>query len=112
NRLAGGALIVFRGLGLAYHSQSQTAEYDQSTAGQAIAVFTDFMTLYPDDPRVPEAQKIIAAVKTEQARGNFETAKFYERNHKWMAAKTYYNEVVNLMLGEPTSPYSVRARER
>ena len=97
---------------MAYHKQAQTAEYDQSTAGEAIATFTDFKTLYPDDKRVPEAEKVIAAVKEEQARGNFETARFYEKNHKWVAAKIYYNEVVNLMLGEPNSPYAVHARER
>src|SRR6516165_9549923 len=38
---------------LAYNKQAQTAEYDQSTAGQAISTFTDFMTLYPNDSRVP-----------------------------------------------------------
>ena len=45
---------------------------DQGTAGQAIAKFTDFMALYPNDPRVPQAQKIIASLKGEQARGNFD----------------------------------------
>src|SRR5260221_12114763 len=44
---------------MAYDKQAQTAEYDQSTAGQAISTFTDFMTLYPNDPRVAQAQKII-----------------------------------------------------
>ena len=43
--------------GLAYEKQAQTAEYDQSTAGQAISTFTDFMTLYPDDARVSDARK-------------------------------------------------------
>src|SRR5713101_5534137 len=41
--------------GLAYNKQAQTADYDQTTAGQAIATFTDFMTLYPADGRVPKA---------------------------------------------------------
>jgi outer membrane protein assembly factor BamD len=98
--------------GLAYEKQAETSEYDQSTAGQAIATFTDFMTLYPDDPRVPEAQKIIASLHLEQARGNFEIARFYEEKRKWQAAKTYYNEVVNLLLGEPNSLYALQARER
>src|ERR1041384_4609611 len=53
---------------MAYNKQAQTAEYDQSTAGQAISTFTDFMTLYPDDPRLPEAQKIINSLKTEHER--------------------------------------------
>jgi outer membrane protein assembly factor BamD (BamD/ComL family) len=96
----------------AFRKQALKADYDQSTAGQAIALFTDFMTLYPDDPRSEEARKIILELKTEQARGCFENARFYERNHKWMGAKTYYNEVVNLLLGEENSPLAVKARER
>jgi outer membrane protein assembly factor BamD len=98
--------------GLAYQKQAQTAEYDQSTAGQAIATFTDFMTLYPDDKRVPEAQKIIASLKTEQARGNFTIGQYYESHGKLASAKIYYNEVVYLLLAEPNSFYAARARER
>jgi outer membrane protein assembly factor BamD len=98
--------------GLAYQKQAQTAEYDQSTAGQAIATFTDFMTLYPDDKRVPEAQKIIASLKTEQARGNFAIGQYYEAHGKFASAKIYYNEVVYLLLAEPNSFYAARARER
>jgi outer membrane protein assembly factor BamD len=95
--------------GLAYHKQAQTAEYDQSTAGQAIATFTDFMTLYPNDPRVPEAQKIITSLRAEQAHGNFQTAKFYEKYRRWNGALVYYNEV---LLQDPNSPYATEARQR
>ncbi len=98
--------------GLAYQKQAQTAEYDQSTAGQAIATFTDFMTLYPDDTRVSDAQKIIASLRTEQARGNFTIGQYYESHGRLVSAKIYYNEVVNLMLGEPNSTYATLARER
>jgi outer membrane protein assembly factor BamD (BamD/ComL family) len=95
--------------GLAYQKQAQTAEYDQSTAGQAIAIFTDFMTLYPNDNRVARAQKVIAALKTEQARGSFEIAKFYEKYKRWAGALVYYNEVV---LQDANSPYAAEARQR
>lgn len=95
--------------GLAFRKQAQTAEYDQSTAGQAIATFTDFMTLYPSDSRVPEAQKIIGSLKTEQARGDYQTAKFYEKYHKWRGARLYYNEV---LLQDPNSPYAAESRRR
>lgn len=94
---------------LAYNKQAQTADYDQSTAGQAIATFTDFMTLYPDDKRVPQAQKIITALKGEQARGNFQTAKFYEKRKRWNGALVYYNEV---LVQDPNSPYATEARLR
>jgi outer membrane assembly lipoprotein YfiO len=95
--------------GMAYRKQAQTAEYDQSTAGQAIATFTDFMTLYPNDARAAEAQKIIGTLRTEQARGDFQTAKFYEKYKKWNGARTYYNEVVN---EDPNSAYAEESRRR
>ena len=111
DRLQIAADALFRA-GLAYQKQAQTAEYDQSTAGEAIATFTDFMTLYPDDPRVADAQKIITSLKTEQARGNFTIGQYYESHGKLVSAKIYYNEVVNLLLGEPNSFYATEARVR
>ena len=95
--------------GLAYNKQARTAEYDQSIAAQAIATFTDFMTLHPDDPRSPEAQKLIDALKTEQARGSFDIAKFYEKHRRWQGALIYYNEV---LLKDPGSKYASTARQR
>ncbi|MFO1475460.1 MAG: outer membrane protein assembly factor BamD [Verrucomicrobiota bacterium] len=93
----------------AYEKQAQTAEYDQGTAGQAISTFTDFMTMFPDDPRVPDAQKAISQLRGEQARGNFEIAQYYERNHRWGGALVYYNEV---LLRDPNSAYGPQSRER
>jgi outer membrane protein assembly factor BamD (BamD/ComL family) len=98
--------------GQAYHKQAARAEYDQSAAAQAIAIFKEFMGVYSSDPRVPEAQRIIGELKGEQARGSFETAKFYEKKGKWLGARTYYNEVVSLLQENPESPYAVQARER
>ena len=95
--------------GLAYKKQAQTAEYDQTTAGQAISTFNDFITLYPNDDRVAQAQKTITALKAEQARGYFMIAKFYERYHKWNGAVIYYNEA---QLLDPTSVYATEAKQR
>lgn len=95
--------------GQVYKKEAQTAEYDQSTAGKAITTFTDFKTLYPNDPRVPETDQIISSLKTEQARGNFEIAKFYEKYHKWKGALVYYNEVT---LQDPNSSYATEAARR
>jgi outer membrane protein assembly factor BamD (BamD/ComL family) len=95
--------------GSAHRKQAQTGEYDQSTAGKAIATFTDFMTIYPDDSRVNEAQKMIGELRTEQAHGNFQIAKFYEKYKKWKGSLVYYNEV---LLHDPNSPYSTEARQR
>lgn len=95
--------------GLAYTKQALTAEYDQGTAGQAIATFRDFISLYPEDKRVPEAQRLIDNLKEEQARGSFQTAAFYASRRKWNGALIYYNEV---LLRAPSSRYATQARER
>ena len=95
--------------GLAYQKQAQTAEYDQSAAGQAIATFTDFKTLHSDDPRVNQTDKIIASLRAEQARGNFQIAKFYEKRKKYNGALVYYNEV---QMRDPDSPYAAEAQQR
>jgi outer membrane protein assembly factor BamD len=95
--------------GVSYARQAAKAEYDQNTALQAIATFTDFITLYPDDQRVPKAQHAIAWLKAEQVRGNFEIARFYEKSKKWNGALVYYNEVLQL---NPNSPYAASARQR
>jgi len=92
-----------------YRKQAATAEYDQGTAEQAIETFTDFITLFPDDKRVPQAQKSIVALKAEQVHGAFEVAQFYEKSHKWDGAAIYYNQVLQL---DPNSPYAETARRR
>ena len=94
---------------LAYTKQARKADYDQSISGQAIATFTDFMALYPDDPRVPEAQKIITSLKEVEAQGNFRVAEYYEKQKKWDGALVYYNEV---LLSDAGSPLANQARER
>ncbi|HVU09588.1 MAG TPA: tetratricopeptide repeat protein [Verrucomicrobiae bacterium] len=101
--------------GVCYAKQAATAEYDQGTAAQAIAAFTDFITFYPDDKRVSVAQRAIATLKIEQVRGNFEIAQFYEKNKTLNAeqrrngAIVYYNEVLQL---DPNSRYAAPARQR
>jgi outer membrane protein assembly factor BamD (BamD/ComL family) len=103
-----GADALFK-VGLAYNRQAKTAEYDQSVASHAISVFTDFMTLHPEDKRSGDAQKIIGSLRTEQARGSYEIARFYERKNRPQAALIYYNEV---LLQDPGSPYAEDARRR
>ena len=95
--------------GISYAKQAATAEYDQNTAAQAIASYTDFITLFPNDQRVPQAQKAIAVLKAEQVRGNFQIARFYEKSKKWNGALVYYNEVLQL---DPNSSYAAPARQR
>ncbi len=94
--------------GVAYYKQAQKAEYDQSVAGQAIATFNDFAVLYPNDPRVPETQKLIGVLKTDQARGDYAIARYYEGRKKWQAAAIYYNAVG---VKDPNSKYAQEAKK-
>ena len=94
---------------LAYNKQAKKAEYDQNVAGQAISTFTDFIALYPEDPRVVEAQKLINSLKSEQARGSFEIAQYYEKRKRWKGAVVYYNEV---LVKDPNSKYAEEAKQR
>lgn len=95
--------------GNAWNKQSRRAEYDQSSSSKAIETLNDFKALYPNDKRVPEATEVIIELKTEQARGAFETGRFYERYQRYQGALVYYNEV---LVKDPKSPYAEKARSR
>ena len=95
--------------GVAWEKQADTAEYDQSAAAKAIAAYSDFTVVYPDDNRVADGQAAITKLKAEQVRGSFEIAKFYESNHKWAGAVIYYNDVLQL---DANSPLAAESRQR
>jgi len=99
-------------VGESYNKQAKKAEYDQSLAGQAIATYTDFITLHPEDKRASQAQKKIEALKLEQARGAFEIARYYERKKKWKAAKIYYGDVNDVLRETPDAKLAAEARSR
>jgi outer membrane protein assembly factor BamD (BamD/ComL family) len=106
-----GADGLFRA-GETYYKQAKKAEYDQSVAAKSIATFTDFATLHPADRRGPEALKRVESLKTEQARGSFEIARYYERHRKWKAAQIYYNAVNDLLRETPDATLAETARKR
>jgi len=83
--------------------------YVQSCASKAIASYTDFITFFRDDKRVPAAQNAIVKMKAEQVQGSFQIARYYEANHKWAGAVVYYNDVLQLDAG---SPLAAQARQR
>ena len=103
------AANAFYQSGQAYEKQSLRAEYDQSAAGKAITAFSDFNTLYPTDDRVAIAKKAIVQLKAEQARGSYQTARYYEKHHKWQGALIYFNNVLQI---HAESPYAAEARQR
>jgi outer membrane assembly lipoprotein YfiO len=95
--------------GQTYLKQASSAEYDQGIAAKAIAAFTDFIALYPEDKRVADARKNIDGLKTEQARGALKIAEFYEKKRQWSGAMVYYNEVI---IKDPDAPAAALAKQR
>ncbi len=95
--------------GQTHLKQAKNAEYDQGIAGRAISAFTDFISLYPEDKRVPEARKNIDGLRAEQARGAIEVARFYEKKKQWSGALVYYNEV---LIKDPDSALAAEAKRR
>lgn len=95
--------------GKAWEKQAKRAEYDQSIARNSIDSFQDLSVLYPTDPRLPETTQVIQSLRTEQARGAFETARYYERHRQYLGAVVYYSEVLNK---DRTSVYANEAKER
>jgi len=101
--------------GEALHKEAKEAEYDQSVASRAIEVFNDFMALHPKDDRVDQADTYIRELRVEQARGNLQIARYYDKKHIDRGALTYYNEVVDIfsrLLNDTDHEYAVEARER
>lgn len=95
--------------GQTYYAQAKAAEYDQGVARKAIEAFTDFVSLHPEDKRVEEARKIIENLRTEQARGAIEIAKFYAKQKNWNGALVYYNEA---LVKAPNSIYANDAKKQ
>ena len=101
--------------GVSLSKESKDAEYDQSVAKRAIEVFNDFIVLYPDDERVPEAEKNIRKLRVEQARGSLKIARFYDKKNQKQGALTYYNKVVDIfsrLLNDAEHEYAAEARKR
>ncbi|MGD0060413.1 MAG: outer membrane protein assembly factor BamD [Verrucomicrobiia bacterium] len=94
-------------IGWEYKKESARAEYDQNSANQAIAAFTDFIFRYPQSDKVPVAEKYRSELKVEQARGLFHIGEFYEKNHYYKSALIYYNDVIEK---NPESDWATQAK--
>ena len=95
--------------GMAYQNQSLDAEYDQAVTIKSIDSYSDLITLYPEHQDIPDAKKRIDEMKLEQARGNFNIARYYEKRKKWRGAEIYYDQAYRLA---PDSEYGEKSKQR
>ncbi len=84
--------------------------YDQGSTREAISYYEDFLILFPDSPRVPEAEQGLAAVEEVFAQSKFLMGDYYLRHiRNETAALTLYNETITVA---PNSETAKRAQER
>jgi outer membrane protein assembly factor BamD len=96
-------------IGAAWQKAARKAEYDRSAADKSVEAFEEYLARYPKGMRSAEAQQAVARLHTEQARGLYEIARFYEKQHKPKSAMIYYNDLIARF---PESKYAVVAKVR
>lgn len=88
---------------------SRSSDYDQGATGEAKQKFEEFVREHPDAVLSQEAEGNIAKLKEKEAEASFNTARFYEKQKAYQAAKIYYDNVVN---NYPESAWTAKALER
>lgn len=76
-------------------AMSRSPEYDQGAAGEAKQKFEDFVREHPDAVLSQEAEANIATLNEKEAESYFNTARFYEKQRAYKAARIYYEYVIN-----------------
>ena len=88
---------------------SRSSDYDQGATQEAKQKFEEFIRDHPDAILSQEAEGNIAKLKEKEAEASFNTARFYEKQKDYQAAKIYYNNVLN---NYPESAWAAKALER
>ncbi len=96
-------------VGLAYFKAATKAEYDQGYANKSIEAFNEYLVKFSTGSKTAVARDYIARVQTDQARGLFEVANYYDKQKDLNAALVYYNE---LIARHPQSSYAKDAQAR
>ncbi len=74
---------------------SRSPDYDQGAAGEAKQKFEEFVREHPDAVLSQEAEINIAKLNEKEAASSYNTARFYEKQKAYKAAKIYYSYVVD-----------------
>ena len=88
---------------------SHGPEYDQGAAKEAQEKYEEFVQEHPEAFLSQEAEKNIDQLKDKETEGNYNIARFYEKQKDNDAAKIYYTEIIN---NSPNSKWAVKAAER
>jgi outer membrane protein assembly factor BamD (BamD/ComL family) len=88
---------------------SRGPAYDQGAAKEAQDKFEEFVREHPDAVLSDQAEKNIGQLREDEAEGNYNIARFYEKQKKLDAAMIYYQDVLDKC---PECAWAKKAQER
>ncbi|MBV9492423.1 MAG: outer membrane protein assembly factor BamD [Verrucomicrobia bacterium] len=92
-----------------YFRASREVGYDETSAVRAQEGFEDFLLKYPNSEKAPQARDNLKTLQGRKTQDAYSIARFYDKQKKYRAAYTYYNEVIQQ---QPDSQEAERAKER
>jgi outer membrane assembly lipoprotein YfiO len=82
-------------LALAYYRMALPPAYDQTPSRMAVETVADFEERYPNDERLGELKDKQKTMQERIAQQRLMTAQYYEKRHRFQAARIYYELVAN-----------------
>jgi outer membrane assembly lipoprotein YfiO len=96
-------------LALASYKGAKKPYYDQSGSEEAIGELKDFIVQNPESKMAPVAKAALSSLKENKAESLFVIGEFYRKQHKFTAAKVYFEEI---LADYPDTTWAAKARER
>lgn len=81
--------------GVCYWKEAARSERDQQKSLDALSRFQQFLTTYPDNPRVPAAKEYVRQINERLALKSLESARWYYRRREPKAAMVYCDKVID-----------------
>jgi outer membrane protein assembly factor BamD len=90
-------------------ARSSGPQYEQSVTKAAKQEFEEFTKNYPDAQLSAKAKAEMENLNNKEAENNFLIAKFYQKNEKYVAAKIYYQIVIDEYADSPWAKKAQKA---
>jgi outer membrane assembly lipoprotein YfiO len=81
-------------IGVCYWREAPRTARDQQKALDALSRFNQFLQIYPDHPRVPEARDYVRQIHARLAEKALASARWYYRRHEPKAALIYCDKII------------------
>lgn len=96
-------------LAMAGAKASSGVEYDNANRKEALKNFSDFLEKHPDTELSKEAEKHFSGLREEEAKKQYDIARFYEKQNKISSAVVYYKDLVKKY---PDTEHAQKAEEK